>query len=158
MPTPTEKILLCSRESIALWRSLQRFEEIIQKCLAHAPKLPLEIKEEVASTLLSMAQLQPSNSLWYEKDLTEGNRAKANARNTRWRAKQAVAIEMPIYRLAADDENKEALILFITGGGIDSVYYKNEQQIIDAMNARVQDTKKDVEVEFMQTLVRSYWK
>src|ERR1700693_5053317 len=66
MPTPTEKILLCSRESIALWRSLQRFEEIIQKCLAHAPKLPLEIKEEVASTLLSMAQLQPSNSLWYE--------------------------------------------------------------------------------------------
>lgn len=105
-----------------------------------------------------MAQLQPSNSLWYEKDLTEGNRAKANARNTRWRAKQAVAIEMPIYRLAADDENKEALILFITGGGIDSVYYKNEQQIIDAMNARVQDTKKDVEVEFMQTLVRSYWK
>jgi hypothetical protein len=157
MPTHTEKTLSCAREGVALWKWASETATTLAQ-LSKNEKLPIEVRMLLNGLATTGLHLQPNKCIFYEIDLTEGNRAKANERHRRWRANKSAKIAMPTYLPSSQDENKEAFQMWDMGGGTKETYEAKEAQILSAMNSYIKNASKDVNFDFMEQLVKSIGK
>jgi hypothetical protein len=151
MPTPTEKTIQCAREAIALYKSIELFTSALDELILKNPKIASEDKSLLANLVTKVASLRPEKSFWYEMDLTQGNRGKANARNARWRAKQMLD-KQQVSPWAEED----AKIFCLSLGGSEAVFASHAEEILSSINSHIESTGKDVDGKFILNLLSKF--
>jgi hypothetical protein len=152
--TPTERLLECADEAIALWSVAEAFVDYALELAREAPQsVPPAVLTKLGLIASALALRQPVNSLFHKRDLTSGDRAKNNERMRRFRAGRAVKALAAQFTPISEAECCERWLACSPSGGefwardADELFNRYKAKIVALTNAafvKIPPTEDDV--------------